>query len=122
MQNLDDFFKTVGSEAKTVLDRLGGSEMLVRKFLGKFKDDKSFSELTAALEAGDIDTAFRAAHTMKGVCANLGLDSLFKLSSEVTEILRPKAEGAIEEAKKKMPELKKEYERVLEELKKLAEN
>jgi histidine phosphotransfer protein HptB len=96
--------------------------MLVRKFLGKFKDDKSFGELTAALEAGDVETAFRAAHTMKGVCANLGLDSLFKLSSDVTEILRPKAEGAVEEAKKKLPDLEKEYKRVLEELKKLEED
>ena len=117
MHSLDEFYKLVGCEAKTVLDRLGGSEMLVRKFLGKFKDDKSFGELKAALEAGDVETAFRAAHTMKGVCANLGLQSLFDKASQVTEILRPRAEGAIEEAKKALPELQKEYTRVLEELK-----
>ena len=31
---------------------------------------------------------FRAAHTLKGVCLNLGFTSLYKVSAELTEVLR----------------------------------
>ena len=32
--------------------------------------------------------AFRAAHTLKGVCLNLGFDRLYEVSSALTEMLR----------------------------------
>ena len=35
-----------------------------------------------------MELAFRAAHTLKGVCMNLGFDHLYKLSFEITESLR----------------------------------
>ena len=36
------------------------------------------SQLTQAMDAGDVETAFRAAHTLKGICANLGLSRCLK--------------------------------------------
>ena len=45
----------------------------VRRFALKFLQDDSFPNLKKALEAQDAPTAFRAAHTLKGVCQNLGL-------------------------------------------------
>ena len=36
----------------------------------------------------DAETAFRAAHTLKGLCMNLGFDSLYEVSSALTENLR----------------------------------
>lgn len=45
---------------------------MIRKFAVKFPEDKSFAELTKALEQGDVETAFRAAHTIKGLCLTLG--------------------------------------------------
>ncbi len=116
---LNEFYQAVGGDAKVVLERLGGSEMLVRRFLAKFKDDKSYAELTEALEADNIEKAFRAAHTLKGVCANLGLQSLYAVASDITETLRPRAEGAVDAAKTKLPELQKEYDAVLAALEKL---
>ena len=38
--------------------------------------------------AQDVEAAFRGAHTLKGVAANLGLTGLQKTSSELTEALR----------------------------------
>ena len=35
-----------------------------------------------------MELAFRAAHTLKGVCMNLGFDHLYKPSFEITESLR----------------------------------
>lgn len=50
--------------------------------------DTSYSNLCAALNEGDYESAFRAAHTLKGVALNLGLGRLAKSSSELTEALR----------------------------------
>ena len=45
-------------------------------------------ELTESLKEKDGECAFRAAHTLKGVCANLGLDRLYEADCELTEKLR----------------------------------
>lgn len=65
------------------------SEERVAKFAVKFLKDSSFSNLTEALAAGDLQEAFRAAHTLKGLCFNLGFKKLGELASTLTEILRP---------------------------------
>ena len=41
------------------------------------------------MAASDRDTAFRASHTLKGLCLNLGFTPLAKVSSELCEALRP---------------------------------
>ena len=70
-----------------MLKRLG-SEALVKRFAVKFLNDPSFQDLTDGLAANDGEKAFRAAHTLKGVCLNLGFTELYKVSAELTEVLR----------------------------------
>ncbi len=118
MQNLDEFYESMGSSASEIVGRLGGSADLVMRFLGKFPADDSFTQLKQALEAGDGETAFRAAHTMKGLCANLGLQHLFDKSSAVTEMLRGEADMAA--ATEALPDLDAEYQRTLAALKELG--
>ena len=60
------------------------SESLVRKFALKFLNDPSFGQLQAAIESGDGAEAFRASHTLKGICLNLGFTALFDASSAET--------------------------------------
>lgn len=84
---LHDFYAALGGDSRQVLDRLL-SESMVRRFLHRFPDDPSYSELKAALAASDFSTAFRAAHTLKGTAATLGLDALSVAASELTEALR----------------------------------
>lgn len=67
------------------------------------------SQLTEAMEAGDVETAFRAAHTLKGICANLGFKSLFEVSHDITEALRA---GNMEQAKTMWPGVQECYARV----------
>ena len=69
-------------------DEVMGRERLVQKFVLKFLSDGSYELLCASLEAGDREEAFRAAHTIKGVCANLGFTSLLDSSEKLTEALR----------------------------------
>ena len=69
-----------------------------------------------ALEEKDAPTAFRAAHTLKGVCQNLGFDALYVPSSALTEALRG---GSLDGADELFPPVEKEYQRVVEALKAL---
>ena len=109
MNNLEQFYAAVGANADEVISRLGGNPALVMSFLAKFQEDGSFRALCAALDGGEAETAFRAAHTIKGICANLGLQTLFSKASEMTELLRV---GAVEDAKNALPALEAEYGRV----------
>lgn len=84
---LHEFFASVGGDCEVVLRRLPG-EAMVRRFLRKFPADPSYHALCAALAAGDLATAFRAVHTIKGTAANLGLDALASAASSLTEALR----------------------------------
>lgn len=40
------------------------------------------------LEEKNAKEAFRMAHTLKGICSNLGFDELYKASYDLTEDLR----------------------------------
>lgn len=70
-----------------VLSRLRTDER-IKKFLLKVLDDTSFALLCNALEKKDIEEAFRAAHTLKGVCKNMSLTNLAYSASNLTEALR----------------------------------
>ena len=84
---LAEFFPSIGSSAQPVLRRLGGEER-VRRYLLRFAEDPTYAALIAAAERGDGEGAFRAAHTLKGLSATLGLDTLYTAASALTEQLR----------------------------------
>ena len=69
-------------------------------------NDNSYSNLEDALADGNVENAFRAAHTLKGVCLNLGFDNLYKVSSDITEILRT---GELTGTKEAFENVKKQY-------------
>lgn len=85
---LEACYNALGSDYKTAVGRMGGSERLLDKFVRKFPNDATAPALFKAFEDEDWQTAFRMAHTLKGLCANLGLDKLQKSSAELTEALR----------------------------------
>lgn len=84
---LEQFYQKVGGDYRDVTSRLV-SASLVKRFLLMFLQDPSFGELQKAFGSGDADSAFRAAHTLKGVCSNLGLNRLQTHAAELTELLR----------------------------------
>ena len=49
---------------------------------------RALTQLRTRLAAADWETAFRAAHTLKGVAQNLGFDSLYRAAADLTEHLR----------------------------------
>ena len=63
-----------------------------------------------------MQTAFRAAHTLKGVAANLGLERLRALASDMTECLR---RGELSGAQALLAETEAAYRQVLAALEEL---
>jgi HPt (histidine-containing phosphotransfer) domain-containing protein len=63
--------------------RVMNNVKLYRKLLAKFRAENNLNELAAALSAGDYEKAQAAAHTIKGIAANLSLSELYKQSLDV---------------------------------------
>lgn len=81
--------QAIGVDEREVMARFMNNEGLYCRILKKFMEDKSYGELKTSWEDGDYEAAFRAAHTLKGVSANLGLGAIREISSAITEQLRP---------------------------------
>lgn len=84
---LQECFETIQADYNGVMGRLMTEERVVR-FLIKFLDDSSYTNLMEALAGENYEDAFRAAHNMKGVCQNLGITGLGNAAGELCEVLR----------------------------------
>jgi len=60
--------------------RVMNNNALYVKLLTKFKTDTNLDNLETAIAAGDMEKARNAAHTLKGLSANLSLTELYKQS------------------------------------------
>ena len=109
---IQECYKKMGADYQEVLGRLY-NETMICKFVRMFLQDDSFQILEEALRRGDVKEAFRGAHTLKGVCQNLGFDALYVPSSALTEALRG---GNLDGADELFPPVEKEYQRVVEAL------
>lgn len=99
---LQDCYAALGGDYADVRGRLG-SDRLVQKFILKYLDDRSFDLLCASMEEKNYQEAFRAAHTIKGMCQNLSFTTLLSSSSRLADALRhgwtPEAEELLEAVK-----------------------
>ena len=106
---IQECYQKLGGEFAQVEKRLP-SVSLVRKFIIKFLDDDSFSKLCHAMQNGQREEAFRAAHTLKGVSANLAFSRLLASAGALTELLREEAETIPGGAAALLEEVKQDYE------------
>ncbi|MDE6520338.1 MAG: Hpt domain-containing protein [Ruminococcus sp.] len=86
---LKECYTALEGNYEDVISRLM-TEKLVNKFVLKFLNDGSYELLVNSLKDNNIDESFRAAHTLKGVCQNLGFTKLYESSHTMTELLRNK--------------------------------
>lgn len=110
-------YESMESDYEDVLGRMG-SERLVKRFALKFPDDPSYLNLEKAIQEQNAEEAFRAAHTLKGVCLNLGFDRLYKVSAELTEKLRGRELSGYEALYGKVQD---EYKNTIDAIRKLEE-
>lgn len=84
-------YVAMGASYDEILGRLANDDR-IKKFLGKFQNEKSFELLCSSIEERNMEEAFRAAHTLKGVSQNLAFTPLVKSVSALTEQLRNRTE------------------------------
>lgn len=106
---IQECYQQLGGDFAQVEKRLQ-SVSLVKGFLAKFLNDRSYSELYLAMKEGQSEKAFRAAHTLKGVCANLGLTKLLSSASRLSELLQADGESIPPGADLLLDEIKKDYD------------
>lgn len=106
-----EFYESIGASYDSVLVRFG-SEKMITKFAKRFADDTTFQDMCKALEEKNAKEAFRMAHTLKGICSNLGFDELYKASYDLTEDLRDGELSGYEQ----------DYEKVCEKYKMVYDN
>ena len=84
---LQEFYVQIGGSYADTVRRLC-SESFVLRFVKKYPANPSFDELCEAVDRSDWESAFRAAHTLKGVAQNLGFDGLYRAAFALTEEMR----------------------------------
>ena len=85
--DLREFYTKVGGDYDEVILRLGKEDRIV-KYLIKFVESDPITEFDKALQNNSIEECFRALHSIKGMCLNLGLGTLGKSSSALCEEYR----------------------------------
>lgn len=80
-------YDVMGGNYADVEGRLRTEER-IKKFVLRVLNDSSYELLCTSLETHNMQEAFRAAHTIKGICQNLSLDRLYESSNNLAELLR----------------------------------
>lgn len=114
--SLEMFYATIGGDFDGVKSRLLTEER-IEKFVNIFFDDPTYSSLEENLNAGNLQEAFRAAHTLKGVSRDVGLTTISDPATELADALRPDDSGApadLSRVPELMDQVKDAYQRAAE--------
>ena len=88
IEKLKDF----GCNVEEGLGRCLNNEAFYLRLVNSILQDNKVDLLEEALNQGDLQKAFEAAHALKGVYGNLAITPLYVKVSEITELLRSKTE------------------------------
>ena len=105
---IQECYQQLGGDYAQAATRLP-SVSLVTRFISKFLDDGSYAELRQAMAEGRRADAFRAAHTLKGVCGNLSFDRLLASTATLTALLRPESDTIPEGADALLAQVEQDY-------------
>ncbi|MCV6636309.1 transporter substrate-binding domain-containing protein [Candidatus Albibeggiatoa sp. nov. NOAA] len=72
------------------LEKVSGNRVVYRKILLKFYRNNlnTIADIQTMIDNGDIETATRMTHTIKGVAGNIGADRLYQIAAELETVLR----------------------------------
>ena len=114
---LKEFYQNIDGDYEDVIGRIG-SEERVQPILAMFREDSSYQWLAKAIEGKDWDSAFDAAHTLKGLCLSLGFAPITPYILALTDALR-EGQRDIEPVPYLWQKVQRAYARVMDALKRL---
>lgn len=100
-----------GIDLPDAMDRMDNDIDLYKRLAFKYLNNSNYADLVAALEVQDFDSAYSAAHTLKGVSGNLSFAQLYKVSAAMSDALH---QGESQAAESMMDDLKAAHEKVIE--------
>ena len=115
--NIQECYAAMGGDYDDVVNRLRTDDRIA-KFLVRILDDKNMELLCKSIEERNLPEAFRAAHTMKGICMNLSLTKLNTSVASITEMLRGRTEYT-SELEPLLAEVKADYELTMNSIREL---
>ncbi|MEQ1528001.1 MAG: response regulator [Methylococcales bacterium] len=79
-----------GLQTEQALQRLGGNLDLLHKLVNSFAESAAdFSvRINTAIASGDIETAIREAHTLKGLAGNIGAETIAASAKDLESLLQ----------------------------------
>ena len=77
-----------GADTKEGLSRCMGNSDFYIRLVKMMPNDRNFGILYDSIERGDLDSAFEAAHALKGALGNLSITALYEPIVKITELLR----------------------------------
>lgn len=88
MDEFREILDKYGIDYQGVMERFMNNQKMFIRLLDMFMEDDNLEKLGKALEINDYAAAFEAAHTLKGVTANMGLTLLYHAVCDIVEPLR----------------------------------
>ncbi|MFM7084678.1 MAG: response regulator [Hyphomicrobium sp.] len=94
---LDDLKSISGLDTQAGLKCVSGSQKLYLKILTTFVTSQAsvISDIRKLLETGDLSSAERAAHTLKGASGTIGAHAIQNVSGEIEKLLKDKGSNDI---------------------------
>ena len=86
--DLFEALKKLGVDVDGTISRFMNNSDIYYKFLSRFPDEDRITPIKEALTAKDYDKLLQAAHKLKGVSANLGMNTLSASAAKIVEKVR----------------------------------
>lgn len=112
MKTFKELFENYGGDYTATMARFMNNETMYMKFLTMLFKDDNLDKLSEAIKNNDLNSAFEAAHTLKGVVANMGLTPMYDAVNVIVEPLRSRKEDP--EYPAMLEKIQTEYARVVE--------
>ncbi len=113
---IQEFYALIGGDYDATLKNLKSDERIL-KYVKMSVNDETYPTLEILLNQENGSGAFRAAHSLKGICLNLGYSRLFVSANALAENIR---DGVIKENTMDLFEVvKTDYLQVKEAIKEL---
>ncbi len=77
-----------GCDIKGALRRMIDDEEFLIDCIETVLNDSGYDKLKELIEEKSVQEAFNCAHSLKGIVSNVGLTPMFKVLSDIVEILR----------------------------------
>jgi len=107
---IKELYANIGGDYEQAL-RVLRMDRLIDKHIRKLTQNGVVEQLLDAGETMDPTRLFEAAHAAKGVCANLGLNALSEMASEISEEFRPGTPRALtdDQVRQKLRDVAERY-------------